>query len=64
MLALIDFRLKITQFPELMKHKPETGWFVMDGYWFDPCDKIRVKILEEVIDSMKVTWIDWLFRIK
>jgi len=48
-----NFNTDIEDFPELMAKKPVLTWH-QGPYWYHPYDRIRVKILKEVIANMKL----------
>lgn len=61
---LVEPSTMIWELPELMAKKPQHGWPVNICYWYHPHDRVRVKILEDIISSMKVSLLDRLLRRK
>lgn len=58
-LFLVDPYYSLGCLTELMKYKPKTSWEGSSSFWFDPYDRIRLRILERIIYRMEHPILGW-----
>jgi hypothetical protein len=53
----------LERFPELLTHEPKKHWEGAESFWFDPYDRIRIKILKKIIFKMEHPIIGWFINL-
>jgi len=62
-LVNLDSYSHFENLPELMAYEPKQKWPEGDAYWFHPYDRIRIKILKEIIFKMEHPIIGWFINL-
>lgn len=60
---LVTDHINLQAFPEIMAYEPEEHWEIARSFWFDPTDRIRIKILKEIIFKMEHPIIGWFINL-
>lgn len=58
-LFLVDAFYSLENLTELMRYKPTISWQGSSSFWFDPYDRIRLRILKRIIYRMEHPILGW-----